>query len=135
MEQLVTKDMEAAEAAEAAQKCVAAVIGAAGFAPIVAPRATPCRAVIAPVSTLGNGVQLGLRGKSASWATMSIPDWSVPVDGISALEVSQLCHLFLGRRTRTVWLLAILLLHVSAMWACVAIWVLCAHGAIRGAIS
>ena len=49
--------------------------------------------------------------------------------------MSQFCHLFLGRRTRTVWLLAILLLHVAAMWACVAIWVLCAHGAIRGAIS
>ena len=56
------------------------------------------------------------------------PDWSVPTS-ISALEVTQLCTLFLGWRTRTAWISSICALHVAAMWACCAIWVTCAQAA------
>ena len=54
-------------------------------------------------------------------AALHAPDYSVPND-ISALEVAQLCQLFLGSRARSLWLTSILALHVAAMWACCAIW-------------
>ena len=57
------------------------------------------------------------------------PDWSVP-DEITALEVTQLCNVFLGPRYRDGWILAICLLHFSAMWACCAVWVTCAQAAL-----
>ena len=41
------------------------------------------------------------------------PDWSVPAD-ISALEVTQLCNLFLGWRVRTVWRVS--MLKVPSLW-------------------
>ena len=59
------------------------------------------------------------------------PNWSMPAAvGISALEVAQLCTLFLGWRARALWLASILALHVSAMWACCAVWITCAHAAM-----
>ena len=59
------------------------------------------------------------------------PDWSTPVE-ISALEVAQLCTLFLGWRARAAWIASILALHVAAMWACCAIWITTAHAALAG---
>lgn len=60
------------------------------------------------------------------------PDWSVP-RAISALEVTQLCNVFLGRRMRNAWISSICALHVSAMWACCAIWITCAQSVLLGA--
>lgn len=57
------------------------------------------------------------------------PDWSVP-EAISALEVTQLCTLFLGWRARSAWIASICALHISAMWACCAIWVTSAAAAL-----
>ena len=59
------------------------------------------------------------------------PDWSTPSE-ISALEVAQLCTLFLGWRMRAYWIGSILCLHVAAMWTCCAVWVTCAHAVLGG---
>ena len=48
-------------------------------------------------------------------------------EAISALEVTQLCTLFIGWRARTTWIISVCLLHLAAMWACCAIWVTCAQ--------
>ena len=60
-----------------------------------------------------------------------LPDWSVPAV-ISALEVSQLCNLFLGWRARSLWIVSICCLHIAAMWACCAIWTTCAGAMLGG---
>ncbi|KAL1499810.1 hypothetical protein AB1Y20_012495 [Prymnesium parvum] len=81
-----------------------------------------------------------LRTPPVRWASTSArawadeaPDWSIP-DQISALEVAQLCTLFLGWRSRSVWFASICALHLVAMWACCAIWITCFHTALtRGA--
>ena len=71
------------------------------------------------------------RGSSrpAPKAPISLPDWSMPAD-ISALEVAQLCTIFLDWRARALWLTSILALHVAAMWACCAVWIASAHAAL-----
>jgi hypothetical protein len=56
-------------------------------------------------------------------------DWNPPRDA-PALEVAQLCTLFLGKTARRFWLMSVLALHVTAMWVCAAVWVTCASVAI-----
>ena len=69
-----------------------------------------CESVTASVSVI------------SSVASSYQPDWSRPSE-ISALEVAQLCTVFLGRRSRHVWILSVLCLHVAAQWTCAAVWV------------
>ena len=63
-------------------------------------------------------------------AATTRPNWAVP-QAISALEVTQLCTLFLGWRARVGWIASIGALHVAAMWACCAVWVTCAQDAVQ----
>uniref|UniRef100_A0A7S0P156 Amino acid transporter transmembrane domain-containing protein n=1 Tax=Calcidiscus leptoporus TaxID=127549 RepID=A0A7S0P156_9EUKA len=64
----------------------------------------------------------------------ALPDWSVP-STISALEVTQLCNLFLGWRARNVWMASICMLHLSAMWACCAIWINSAQAVLSSSVT